>query len=110
VASTGAGNSSVTGTITAAGNGWYRITATYTIPATSTSWNPQPIRIGNYDGTNYNGSQMYVWGVQLEQSAAATKYVGMLGAGVNINNFAQRLSSTGNLYVSGEFDEVTGFV
>jgi len=107
VAATSAGNSSVTGTITAVGNGWYRITATYTIPATSTAWNPQPVRIGNYDGTNYNGSQMYVWGVQLELSASATKYVGMLGTGVNLNNFAQRVNSSGIEYASGSFDEVS---
>ena len=107
VANTSAGNSSATGTITAVGNGWYRITATYTIPATSTAWNPQPVRIGNYDGTDYNGSQMYAWGLQLELSASATNYVGMLGTGVNLNNFARRDVTTGVEFVAGEFDEVT---
>ena len=62
-------------TITALANGWYRLTATFTVPAGAGPFNLIPqFRIGNYDGTNYNGSQIYIWGMQLEVDPTASAY------------------------------------
>jgi hypothetical protein len=83
---TGSLASSLNGPITGASitpfpNGWWRISATYLIPSRSDAsdpnqffWNPQ-WRLGNYDGTNYSGSQMLVWGAQLEEGNTASTYV-----------------------------------
>jgi hypothetical protein len=59
-------------------------------------------------GVSGVGTGVYLWGAQLEQALTPTAYVGMLGTGVNINNFARRVVSTGVEYISGEFDEYTG--
>jgi hypothetical protein len=75
-------NGSITrATITPFPNGWWRISATYLIPSTSYATNPNEFywqpqwRLGNYDGTNYSGSQMLVWGAQLEEGNTASTYV-----------------------------------
>lgn len=65
--------------ITPAGSGWFRCSITYTIPATnlvnSNPINLSPyIRIGNYDGTDYTGKTIYIWGAQLEVGPTATVY------------------------------------
>ena len=55
-------------------NGWWRISATYVIPSVPyQSWQPQ-WRLGNYDGTDYTGQQMLVWGFQIEEGNTATIY------------------------------------
>lgn len=98
-------------TITSVGNGWYRIAATYVpVPSGITYWNPQPIRIGRYDGTNYSSSQVYIWGAQLEASSAPTIYQPIAATNTLVTTgMAQRVDNSGTMYVSGNFDEVTGF-
>ena len=78
--------------ITSVGNGWNRYSMTVTVPSIQASWangahyyynttpfipiaqfNPQ-IRLGNYDGTNYAGKKMLIWGAQLELSSTPTVY------------------------------------
>ena len=121
-------------TITNVGNGWWRLSATYVpVPAGITYWNPQPIRIGSFNATNYSGSQVYVWGAQLEASASPSAYQGIAAANTLVpptfatktapntvyttgqfdevtytSGFAKRETQTGNLYVTGGFDEFTG--
>jgi hypothetical protein len=120
--------------ISSVGNNWYRISATYVpTPAGITYWNPQPIRVGKFDGTNYTGSNVYVWGAQLEAGNIATTYQGIASAGTLVTptfatktvpnavyatgqfdevtystGFAKRETQTGNLYVTGSYDEFTG--
>jgi len=99
--------------VTDAGNGWYRCTATFTVPSLQASWtngqsyynntttpipvikfNPQ-IRLGNYDGTNYAGKQMLVWGVQVELGSTATTYQ-PTGIPANYFKFTQNFSRAGS--------------
>jgi hypothetical protein len=70
----------LSGAATAAGiipypNGWWRIWVTTTVPSTyissSNYYQPQ-FRLGHYDGTNYSGSQVYVWGAQMEFNSSPT--------------------------------------
>ena len=98
--------------MTSVGSGWWRISATFVpIPSGITFWNPQPIRVGQYTGTNYSGSQVYIWGAQLEASTTPTIYQGIAAANTLVTTgMTQRVDSVGNMYVSGSFDEVTGFV
>jgi hypothetical protein len=61
--------------ITAAGNGWYRVTITYTSISTSTA--PSLFLCDGTAQFSYTGdgtSGAYVWGAQLEQAATATTY------------------------------------
>jgi len=88
--------------ITSYGNGWYRCAFSF---SSSLSGNFQ-FKVDF--GVSGVGTGVYLWGAQLEQALTPTAYVGMLGTGVNINNFARRVVSTGVEYVSGEFDEYTG--
>jgi len=88
--------------ITSYGDGWYRCAFSF---SSSLSGNFQ-FKVDF--GVSGVGTGVYLWGAQLEQALTPTAYVGMLGTGVNINNFARRVVSTGVEYVSGEFDEYTG--
>jgi hypothetical protein len=105
--------------ITNVGNGWNRYSMTVTVPSIQASWtngahyyynttppipiaqfNPQ-IRLGNYDGTNYAGKQMLVWGAQLELSSTPTIYQ-PTGIPKNYLKFTQDFTkTTTNLGVSG---------
>ena len=90
-------------TITPFPNGWWRISVTYLIPSRSDAadpneffWNPQ-WRLGNYDNTNYSGSQMLVWGAQLEEGNTASTYVAT-GFPKNILLFTDELTTTSTYY------------
>jgi len=69
-------NASITNaTITKYPNNWWRITATYLVPSIPYfSWTPQ-WRLGYYNGTDYSGQQMLVWGAQMEEGNTATPYL-----------------------------------
>jgi hypothetical protein len=105
---TGTLAASINGSITRAiitpfPNGWWRISATYLIPSTSYATNPNEFywqpqwRLGNYDGTNYNGSQMLVWGAQLEEGNTASTYVAT-GFPKNLLLFTDELTTLSTYY------------
>jgi hypothetical protein len=95
-------------TMTNVGNGWWRISATYVpVPAGITYWNPQPIRIGSFNATNYSGSQVYVWGAQLEASSSPSVYQGIAAAGTLVTPTWATRTVPDTVYSTGNFDEVT---
>jgi hypothetical protein len=62
-------------------------------------------------GTTGNGSSgIYIWGVQVEQGSIATMYVPTLATTAPVPTFAQRTEVSGNVYVKGIYDEVTGIL
>jgi len=81
-------NGSVTGTITSAGNGWYRCTMTQPIGTTgSTQYGIflLPSTGSVFADATYLGdgvSGLYLWGYQLEQSPTATTYTPTTSAAV----------------------------
>ena len=87
--------------ITSYGNGWYRCAFNFSSSTSSSFQFKVDI------GVSGVGTGVYLWGAQLEQSLTPTAYVGMLGTGVNLNNFARRDVSTGVEFVYDNFDEVT---
>ena len=99
-------------TITPFPNGWWRISATYLIPSTSYANNPNEFywqpqwRLGNYDGTNYSGSQMLVWGAQLEEGNTATTYVST-GFPKNMLLFTDELTTLSTYYWNRENCTIT---
>jgi len=68
-----------TGTITAVGNGWYRISVTSTADATGSSPSDLFLSLVNNAGSsNYTGdgtSGVFIWGAQLEQSSTVGEYI-----------------------------------
>jgi hypothetical protein len=103
----GSPGANVTFLSTNAGDGWYRISTTYTIPAGQTAARPQ-FRIGLYDGSSYTGSKVLLWGAQFQFASAPTIYQPIAAADTLVDtNMRQRVDSSGNQYVADIFDEVT---
>jgi hypothetical protein len=90
------------------GNGWWRISITI-YNDVYTYMDPEPFRIGSYSGQSA-GEYMYCWGPQLELGTTATMYVPTGTNAVPVPTFAQRTEFTGNVYVSGNYDEVSGIL
>jgi hypothetical protein len=70
--------SGVTGTITNAGNGWYRCTATYVTAYTGSATNVNIATSISAGSVTYLGdgtSGVYLWGAQLELGSTANTYV-----------------------------------
>ena len=101
-------SANVTASMSSVGNGWYRCRNTYVVPTGQTSFQPQ-FRIGSYDGTNYAGSNVYVWGAQLEGGTSATIYQGISAANALVpSTTVKKIDTTGGYYLQGSFDEFTG--
>jgi len=95
--------------IQAVGNGWYRVYVTATATTTANT-NQQIARM--QDGFYTLGNYMYLWGAQVEVAASSTSlptaYVATGSTtSINLNNFAQRIITSGIEYASGSFDEVS---
>jgi hypothetical protein len=68
--------------ITSVSNGWYRISLTVNVTTPNFILTPA-LWIGLYNETNYAGSQVYVWGAQLESGYVATTYIPTTTVGVS---------------------------
>jgi hypothetical protein len=103
----GTQNGSATNTITAVGDGWYRISTTYTTGAVNpyttfyAASTDNSISVTAADGA-------YIWGAQIETGSVATSYIPTLGATVAravddayalVSTFPFADSSPGTLYV-----------
>lgn len=113
--------SGASGTITSAGNGWYRCTMTFTTASTSTGvyFELQTSASGSsqsYAGNGTNG--LYLYGAQFELGAFATSYIPTTSAALTRNadvatmtgtNFSDWFNaSEGTLCVQGYRDTATG--
>jgi hypothetical protein len=102
---------SFTGSITNVGNGWYRINATHTAPYLSTlGFGIYQTFTGGYATTTEyvgSGSNIFIWGAQLEAGAYATSYIPTTSASVTRN--ADVISKTGISSLIGQ-TEGTFFV
>jgi hypothetical protein len=100
----------VSGTIKSAGNGWYRCTLTATKGSVNTNCEPTVATLIPSFNSVYQGdgtSGIYVWGPQLEVGQSATIYVPTGANAVPAPTFASRTDSSGNTYITNQFDEVT---
>jgi hypothetical protein len=86
------------------GDGWYRcsVTAPAYIDRPVGDFGCQAIRMSSATGT------VYAWGYQIEQSSTPSIYVRTGASGAIVNTFRQRITSNGNNYVIGSYDERSG--
>jgi len=99
----------VTNSITSVGNGWYRITLSYT--ATSTT-NILGVYLANADGSaSYTGngtSGIYIWGAQLVEGTSALDYQ-MTETRLNIPRLDYSLGSCPNILLEPQRTNVVTF-
>jgi hypothetical protein len=91
-------------TITPAPNGFYRCTLTW--PAINND--NVGIWLGGYNGSDFTGNTMTIWGPQVELGNVATTYVTTDLNRTVISNSAFKSDNTSTTYTKGFIDEVTG--
>ena len=93
----------VSGSITTASNGWYRLSAT----TINESISPMQLAISNssFIGNDVNG--VYIWGIQSEVSSASSPSIYVPKVNSQIVSSAVKTVSPGIVYTSGALDEVT---
>lgn len=108
-------NTATSASITAVGNGWYRLTIVSTLAAASGAFNVYCVSASNSArGATFAGngtSGIFLWGAQLEAGAFATSYIPTVAsqvtrtadqAAINAPNFASWYNSVeGTLLVEG---------
>lgn len=88
----------IASTISNAGNGWYKITNTYTQAATPGGSiriyvvGPTDTTIANFDADGTSG--IYIWGAQLEAGAFATSYIPTSGTSLTRNADVATMTGT----------------
>ena len=89
-----------TTTVSAFGNGWYRITCVATATTGSGYWfvnitdNPSMARNGNYIGNGTDG--LYLFGVQTEQGSYPTSYIPTNGQSGGVTRQAETANGSGD--------------
>jgi Concanavalin A-like lectin/glucanases superfamily len=82
--------------------GWQRLYYTFT-PITTAGG----VQVQFQDVSGNTGNMFYVWGAQVELGSAPTIYEPTGANAVPVPTFAQRTEIGGNVYVSGNYDEIT---
>jgi hypothetical protein len=103
----GAGFTSVSSSITAVGNGWYRCTATATSSSTtalSSYFYPTTGDTVTTAGTGNTFNGIYIWGAQLEAGAFATSYIPTVASQVtrSVDNAQMTGSNFSSWYKANE--------
>jgi hypothetical protein len=84
-------------------NGWYRVSMPY---RSSVVYEQLAIWGNGYGGPNMDGNVTILWGTQLEAGNVATIYQPTINSNIS-PPMAQRIENTGNVYISGAYDEVS---
>lgn len=103
----GGSSTNRTANITLANNGFYRCSVTFTIPVDFSGTTRWGIWLGGYNGDNWSGQSMTLWGTQLEEGNVTTLYEVTGANNTTSSNTASRLDTSGNFYTAGQIDEVT---
>ena len=82
--------------------GWQRLYYTFTPPSVTGG-----VQVQFQDVSGNIGDMFYVWGAQVELGTTPTIYEPTGANAVPVPTFAQRTEFTGNVYVSGNYDEVS---
>lgn len=94
LASVGGGFNVISSSLTSAGNGWYRVSVTFLYSTTNHGILRPRFWIGDYTGTNYSTSYVYIWGAQIEYGSTLSAYQPRV-ASTNLLNYSEEFDNTG---------------